>query len=117
MLAALCCLPPKFAPTVMEIQNAVDLLLYSLMTLGCVFIGIPSGVYLCVAAVRHLLHHGARKYAGSNSLKINGFGSSPVETLLLGILALALSIWFLFLDRGGHLLNYVNEVGRYFSWS
>ena len=89
-----------------------NFLVYSLFTAGVIFILLPLGVNLAFSSIRYMSEFGLEKYPENSDIKL--FGSGPLESILVGMLALAFSAWYLFIDQGGHLLCYIERASLFF---
>jgi len=96
----------------MEINNWVDFFLYTLFTLGVIFVLVPIGINFSFSALKYILKHGIGKFPKGANTK--AFGKSPLEILTVGFFSLSFSAWYLFIDQDGHIYKYINEVSSYF---
>ena len=97
----------------MEINNWVDMVLYTFMTVGVVFIAFPTGIRCIYVGCVALFKHRVIKFDNRSRLTI--YSRTSIEMILAGVLCVAASIWFLFFDKGGHLFHYPAEVMRFFA--
>jgi len=56
--------------------------------------------------------NGLRKFPKTQNRRI--FGNGPLEMLFIGAISISLSIWYLFVDRGGNFQLYIKEVSAFF---
>ena len=97
----------------MEINNPLKLIVYSIFTFSVIFIGVPASLYLIKKGIEGVLRFGCKKLP-VNYLVSSGLGTYAWEVVLYGILILVFSIWYLFIDRGGHLFPFIKGIGRFF---
>lgn len=97
----------------MEINNWVDFFLYTAYFTGVVVILIPLGVNYIYVGIAGVIKHKKIKY--DKGTDIHRIGRNVFEIVGVGVFAISFSVWFLFFDKGGHLLNYPAEVMRFFS--
>jgi hypothetical protein len=97
----------------LEINNWLDMVLYTFMTFGAVLVAVPLGIRcLCVGFVA-LFKHRVVKFEKESNVTV--YAGTSIELVLLGLFCIGASIWYLFFDKGGHLFHYPAEVMRFFS--
>lgn len=97
----------------LEINNWVDFFLYTAYFTGVVVILIPLGVNFIYVGIAGVIKHKKIKY--DKGTDIHRIGRNVFEIVGVGVFAISFSVWFLFFDKGGHLLHYPAEVMRFFS--
>ncbi|MDX5050560.1 MULTISPECIES: hypothetical protein [Gammaproteobacteria] len=97
----------------MEINNWLDFVLYTFMTLGGLLIAIPLGMRCLYVGLVALFKYKIVKFKKDSNVSV--YANTSIELVLSGIFCIGASIWFLFFDKGGHLLHYPAEVMRFFS--
>lgn len=95
----------------MEIENLFDFILYTVFTIGVVFVVVPMGINYTIAGVRYAKLYGFGLLP--ENLAARKFGKSAAEFLAVGVLALAGSLRYLFIDQGGNLSNYLSQASQY----
>ena len=99
----------------MKIDNGFDLSIFALFTIAIILIGLPTSLYLFKKGIE-----GFRKYKFGKLPKgyliVPGFGTYPLEVLFYGLFIFAFSMWYLFIDNGGQLQNFINEAGNFLSF-
>jgi hypothetical protein len=96
---------------VMKIESIFDFSLYTVFTIGVLFVLVPMGINFTVAGVKSAKLYGLGKFP--EHVLVRRFGKSAIELLFVGIFALVFSVWYLFIDQGGHLRNYISEASQY----
>ena len=97
----------------MEVNTWVDFLLYTSFTLGIILVGLPMGISYTFVSIRFLIKQDNTPY--HKLVDTEFYGKSPYETLFVGLFMLSASIWYLFIDLGGHLILCFNNVSTYFA--
>ena len=95
----------------MKIETLFDLSLYTVFTVGVIFVLVPMGINFTVAGVKYAKLYGLGKLP--EGVLDRRFGKSAIELLFIGVFALVFSLWYLFIDQGGHLVNYISEASQY----
>lgn len=96
----------------MEINNWFDFILYTTFTIGTLFISLPSGIWALKKAIEGVIRFGWGKLPFGF---IDGdWGKSPLELFFVGIFGIFFSIWYLLIDKGGHLFYCIKEVREFF---
>ena len=95
----------------MQIESTFDFVLYTVFTVGVIFVLVPMGINYTVAGVRCAKLYGFGELP--EGLAVRRFGKSGVELLVLGLIALVGSLWYLFIDQGGNLANYLSQASTY----
>ena len=95
----------------MHINNWFEFFLYTIYTAGVIFVLIPMSVKLTINTIRYILKNGFVAYHKTKRKRL--FGDTPQQTLFIGLTGLGLSIWYLFIDRGGNLFMYYKEIPKF----
>ena len=86
-----------------------DFAIFSLFTLAVIFIGFPGAIYLLKKGIEGFL-----KYRFStlpeNFMITSGLGKYSVEVICYGSFMLTFVLWYLFIDKGGQLFNFINKI-------
>jgi hypothetical protein len=97
----------------LQINNWLGFIIYSIFTLAIVFFGIPLAVYLSKKGIEGLIKHRFNKLP-NDFLIASGLGTYAPQVLFYGLFLSALVVWYLFLDKGGNLVNLINEAKLFF---
>jgi len=97
----------------LETNNHLSAVIRHIFTLSVVFIGIPSAFYLLIKGIEGIFKFGRKKFP-DKYLITSGLGTYSWEILLYGFFIFAFSIWYLFIDKGGRLVPFINEIRRIF---
>ncbi|QPB86106.1 hypothetical protein CWC22_024225 [Pseudoalteromonas rubra] len=96
----------------MEINNWFDLFIYTLFTLGIVVLVLPAGIYYIRLSYIAFARYGFGKLPKGSPA--SGIAGSALGILFLGVFAILVSLWYLFLDKGGNLFYFYSEVVEFF---
>lgn len=88
----------------MEVNNWVDLGLYTLYTIGVLFIVLPLGARCLYVGARALFVWKIIKFEKESNVRI--YAGTSIELLISGTFAVVASAWYLFIDSGGHIIQY-----------
>ena len=97
----------------MEINNTLDLILYVVCTIATLFILLPMGISCTVGGIKLFIKY--RFKTLPENLLARKYGKTSIEVLFVGFFSLVFSLWYLFLDKGGNLVNLFNEVTKFLS--
>jgi len=97
----------------LEINNWFDLIIYSSFTLASITIGIPMILYLWQRGIDGWIKFGCCTKL-PNYFIDSGWGKTALELLFIGLFMTVGTIWYLFIDKGGHLFFWFNEVKEFF---
>lgn len=93
----------------MQINSWLNLIIYIFFTLGVILIGIPVSLYLFKKGIEGFLKYGFNKLP-ENYLVAPGLGTYSFEIFFYGLLVFSFSVWYLFFDKGGQLVNFLSKV-------
>ncbi len=96
----------------MRINNWFDLALNTSFILSVLGIGLPMSIYLLRKGLSGFKEHGIKKLP-KNYLFGPGLGRYAVEVFFYGVFLLSVSLWCLFFDKGGQLINLITEIRRF----
>jgi len=94
-------------------MSNLDLFIFTIFTLSDIFIGIPTGIYLLIKAIKAINLYGWGKFP--NGFIDSGWGKTPLELIFVSLFALAFSFWYLFIYKNGHLFLWINEIKKIFN--
>jgi len=96
----------------MKINNWFDFVITTLFMGSLIVVGLPLSVYLIAKGVEGFVKFRFKRLPKNFSI-IPGSGNYSFETGFYGIIALALYIWILFVDRGGGLNRYFDGAKKF----
>ena len=99
----------------MQINNWVDIAIYSFFTLSIIFIGFPISIYLLRKGAQGAIIFGFLKKLPNNYLIVSGLGTYPLEIIFYGLFIFIFSVWYLFFESGGNLVNLICEIKTFFT--
>ncbi|WP_235676631.1 MULTISPECIES: hypothetical protein [unclassified Vibrio] len=96
----------------MEINNIVDFLIYVPFTIAMLLVGLPVGIIHTIKGVKLFMKYRFQKLP--SDLRTRSIGNNALEVFFCGSFSLAVSVWYLFIDKGGNLVFMWKEVIRFF---
>jgi len=98
----------------LRINNWLDFVVLSIFTLGIAFIGIPLSLYLLKKGIDGFVKYRFSKLP-NNYLIDTGLGTYSLEIICYGLIIATTVFWYLFIDKGGQLFNFINEIRLFWS--
>ncbi|MCP3887828.1 MAG: hypothetical protein GY702_02990 [Desulfobulbaceae bacterium] len=98
----------------MQVNNWFEFAIFSLFTFAVILIGLPVSIYLLKKGVEGFRRYRFKKLP-PNFLVAPGLGTYSVEVVFYGVFIFAFAIWYLFIDKGGQLLNFISEAKAFFA--
>lgn len=93
----------------MEINNLFRLVIFGLFTLAVTLIGLPVSIYLLKKGIEGFVKYKFTKLP-DKFLIAPGLGNYSVEIIFYGLFLSTFSLWYLFIDKGGQLRNFINQI-------
>lgn len=97
----------------MQINDYLKFTTFSLFAFAVIFIGLPVSIYLLKKGLEGFIKYRFSKMP-KKFLIVPGYGNYSIEVIFYGLFLLVFSIWFLFFDKGGQLINYVKQIRSFF---
>jgi hypothetical protein len=92
----------------LQIDNWFDLIIFSIFTFAVILIGLPASLYLLNKGIKGIREYGLKKLP-PNFLAAPGLGTYSIEVVFYGVFIFAFAMWYLFIDKGGQLINFISE--------